>query len=100
MLASRARRRVDERTRVARPEPVRHRTAVEAFLAAARDGDFERLLTLLDPDVVARAHRLVPGVPATARGAHDVTARALRFAPLGRWTCAGAVGDARALRPP
>lgn len=35
--------------------------------------------------------------PPPARGPHDVTARALRFAPLGRWTCAGAVGDAPAL---
>ena len=30
-------------------------SVVTAFIAAARDGDFDRLLTLLDPDVVLRA---------------------------------------------
>src|ERR687895_628628 len=53
-LASRARRRV----RAESPEPDAdlevQRRAVDAFLAAARDGDFEALLKLLDPDVVLR----------------------------------------------
>ena len=41
---------------------------VDAFLAAARDGDFDALLALLDPDVVVRARRrqtrLLDGAPA------------------------------------
>jgi RNA polymerase sigma factor (sigma-70 family) len=53
-LASRARRRV----RAQAPEPdadfAVQRRAVDAFLAAARDGDFEKLLRVLDPDVVVR----------------------------------------------
>jgi RNA polymerase sigma-70 factor (ECF subfamily) len=53
-LASRARRRV----RAQAPEPdadlAVQRRAVDAFLAAARDGDFEGLLRVLDPDVVVR----------------------------------------------
>jgi RNA polymerase sigma factor (sigma-70 family) len=53
-LASRARRRV----RAQAPEPdadlAVQRRAVDAFLAAARDGDFEGLLRVLDPDVVLR----------------------------------------------
>src|SRR5918997_1761175 len=56
-LASRARRRV----RGATPDPdtdlERQREVVDAFLAAARDGDFEALLELLDPDIVMRVDR-------------------------------------------
>ncbi|GAA2356798.1 sigma-70 family RNA polymerase sigma factor [Saccharopolyspora halophila] len=53
-LASRARRRV-RRTDVAEQDPAAQREVVEAFLGAARDGDFETLLAVLDPDVVLRA---------------------------------------------
>jgi RNA polymerase sigma factor (sigma-70 family) len=56
-LASRARRRVQQDA----PEPdadvARQREVVDAFLAAARGGDFEALLELLDPDVVLRVDR-------------------------------------------
>jgi RNA polymerase sigma-70 factor (ECF subfamily) len=52
-LASRARRRVRGTSPDA--DPVRQREIVDAFLAASRGGDFERLLALLDPDVVLRA---------------------------------------------
>ena len=55
MLASRARRRV----RGAAPAPdadlARQREVVDAFFAAARDGDFDALVAVLDPDVVVRA---------------------------------------------
>ncbi|GAB2589933.1 RNA polymerase sigma factor [Paractinoplanes abujensis] len=54
-LASRARRRVQGQTAVGAPDVERRREIVEAFLAAAQGGDFERLLTLLDPEVVLRA---------------------------------------------
>src|SRR5487761_1112258 len=53
-LASRARRRVQQ-AGPARPEDSRQRKVVTAFLAASREGDFEALLALLDPDIVLRA---------------------------------------------
>ena len=70
-LASRARRRV----RGAAPAPdvdvARQREVVDAFLAAARDGDFDALVAILDPDVVLRADRgaLRPGESEEVRGA-------------------------------
>src|SRR5262249_45176202 len=54
-LASRARRRVQGREPEAAPDPARQREVVEAFLAASREGNMERLLALLDPNVVLRA---------------------------------------------
>jgi RNA polymerase sigma-70 factor (ECF subfamily) len=54
-LASRARRRLRGEDPDSPADRIRHAELVEAFLAAARDGEFERLLTLLDPDVVLRA---------------------------------------------
>ncbi|NEB08149.1 sigma-70 family RNA polymerase sigma factor [Streptomyces coelicoflavus] len=70
-LASRARRRVRGGAPVADPDLARRRGVVEAFLAAARGGDFEALLSVLDPDVVARSNgRLgVQGSLAVAKGA-------------------------------
>src|ERR671923_1924982 len=70
-LASRARRRVQ-----GSPEPdpdlVRQREVVDAFFAASRDGDFEALVAMLDPDVVLRsdggARR--PSVTMLVRGAN------------------------------
>jgi RNA polymerase sigma-70 factor (ECF subfamily) len=69
-LASRARRRV----RGAAPDssdPTRQRAIVAAFLAAARGGNFDALLALLDPDVVLRADRaaVAAGAPEEIRGA-------------------------------
>jgi RNA polymerase sigma-70 factor (ECF subfamily) len=77
-LASRARRRV--RGGTARPDADRGRRQeiVDAFLAAAREGDFGRLLVLLDPDVVRRAD-LGPGVVDIARGAERVAAQARQY---------------------
>lgn len=54
-LASRARRRVQGSAAVADPDAGRQREVVDAFLAAAREGNFGGLLALLDPDVVLRA---------------------------------------------
>ncbi|WP_236796935.1 sigma-70 family RNA polymerase sigma factor [Amycolatopsis sp. GM8] len=66
-LASRARRRVR-----AAPVPEREpqRAVVEAFLAAARGGDLERLMTVLDPDVVLHSSdRVLHGARSVAGGA-------------------------------
>jgi RNA polymerase sigma-70 factor (ECF subfamily) len=82
MLASRARRRVRGATR-ADPEQVdaaRQRVVVDAFLAAARGGDFAALLAVLDPDVVLRAD--TADGPVQATGAQQVAGRASMFARL------------------
>lgn len=73
-LASRARRRVQGAPAVPEAELLRQRTVVDAFLAASRDGDFEGLLTLLDPDVVLRADAAAVALGDTAetRGAMPV----------------------------
>ncbi len=75
-LASRARRRV----RLAQDptaDPQQHRDVVVAFLAAAKNGDFQSLLSLLSPDVelVADAAAIVMGAPASLAGPHDVATR-------------------------
>ncbi|WGS20280.1 MULTISPECIES: sigma-70 family RNA polymerase sigma factor [unclassified Bradyrhizobium] len=54
-LASRARRRVQGTPPALDTDLSRQRGVVEAFLAASRNGDFEGLLAVLDPDVVVRA---------------------------------------------
>jgi ketosteroid isomerase-like protein len=54
-LASRARRRVQGTPQIADADVSRQRKIVDTFLAASRDGDFEGLLAVLDPDVVLRA---------------------------------------------
>ena len=56
-LASRARRRVQGSDEVNPGDRRRQQEVVEAFLAASRRGDFEALVTLLDPDAVLRADR-------------------------------------------
>ena len=78
MLASRARQKVRGVDSTAEADPVRQRAVVEAFLAAARRGDFDALLAVLDPDVVQRADaasvRMAArkGVPEEVRGARGV----------------------------
>jgi len=62
-LASRARRRVQGSAAVSDADRTRQRAIVDAFLAAARDGDFGALLALLDPDVVLRADRTAVARP-------------------------------------
>jgi RNA polymerase sigma-70 factor (ECF subfamily) len=69
-LASRARARVRRRDAGAGSDPQRQAARVDAFLAAARKGDFEALLAVLDPDVVLRAdaHAVELGAPPETRG--------------------------------
>jgi len=77
MLASRARRRVQQGNELPDVDLARQRTVVDAFLAASRNGDFDALLALLDPDVVLRADRaaVLVGASALVRGAPQVAAR-------------------------
>ena len=80
-LASRARRRVQGAAPVPDADLAAQRRVVDAFFAAARDGDFEALVAVLDPDVVSRGDG-GPGASAVVRGAREVAARALTFARL------------------
>ncbi|MFC5265802.1 sigma-70 family RNA polymerase sigma factor [Kribbella qitaiheensis] len=75
MLASRARRKV-QGTPHSTDEPQQQRAVVDAFLAAARRGDFEGLLRVLDPDVTWRTHT-ARGV-VVRLGATEVAAKAQR----------------------
>jgi RNA polymerase sigma factor (sigma-70 family) len=74
MLASRARRRVQQTDTVPDTDLGRQRAVVEAFLAASRGGHFDALLEMLDPDVVLRADHaaVVAGAPSEVRGAPAV----------------------------
>jgi RNA polymerase sigma factor (sigma-70 family) len=69
-LASRARRRVQADAATPDADVLRQREIVDAFLAAARNGEFTALLTLLDPDVVMRADAAAAemGASSEARG--------------------------------
>jgi RNA polymerase sigma-70 factor (ECF subfamily) len=82
-LASRARRRVRGSAPVPDADLARQREVVAAYVAAAREGDFEALVAILDPDVVLRADRgaHLPG-SAEVRGARAVAGQALTFARL------------------
>jgi RNA polymerase sigma factor (sigma-70 family) len=84
-LAARARRRVRGKT----PEPagdlVRQRRLVDAFLAAARDGDFDALLAVLDENVVLHVDAAAAGTPTTIRGAHAVATNARAFSANARF---------------
>jgi RNA polymerase sigma-70 factor, ECF subfamily len=83
-LASRARRRVQGENRVPDADLDTQREVVEAFLAAARDGDFEALLEVLDPDVVLRQDfgPLPTGGRKVLRGAEAVAGQARQYARL------------------
>jgi RNA polymerase sigma-70 factor (ECF subfamily) len=80
-LASRARRRVKGAAPVPDADLARQREAVDAFLAAARDGDFDALVAVLHPDVVIRADRgaVPPGASRVIRGAQAAAEQALIF---------------------
>jgi RNA polymerase sigma-70 factor (ECF subfamily) len=73
-LASRAHRRVQRPDARGAADRLRHAKLVDAFLAAARDGEFDRLLALLDPDVVLSADETAAQMGATQeiRGAAEV----------------------------
>jgi RNA polymerase sigma-70 factor (ECF subfamily) len=84
-LASRARRRV-KGAEVPEPDPDvdRQREVVDAFLAAARGGDFDALVNVLDPNVVLRADFGRRRRPAVVRGAAAVIGQARIYAQIGK----------------
>jgi RNA polymerase sigma factor (sigma-70 family) len=82
-LASRARRRVRGEYAVPVTDLETQRKVVDAFLAAARDGDFEALLEVLDPDVVLRADLGPAGGSRELRGARAVAGQALFYSRMG-----------------
>jgi len=97
-LASRARRRVQGGTAIPDADLDTQREVLDAFLAAAREGDFEALLEVLDPEVVLRADTgaVSLGAAKVVRGAANVARQALAFSRLGvegrRALVNGAVG--------
>ena len=97
-LASRARRRVRGSVMPANVSRARQRELVDAFLAAARAGDFEALVRILDPDVVVRADAgaiLTPvGRSREVRGAAEVARQALAFRALAPGARAATVNGA------
>jgi len=82
-LASRARRRVQGRAPSADADLRQQRRVVDAFLAAAHEGDFERLVAVLDPDIVLRADGgAIAGLSRFVRGAEAVAGQASSFSKL------------------
>ena len=108
-LASRARRRVRGAAPVPEPDLTRQRAVVDAYFAAAREGDLDALVAVLDPDVVLRAHRR-DGEPLELHGSAQVAQGAMsarRFAPYVRpalingaaaWSRSTASGRSRSWR--
>jgi len=85
-LASRARRRMRGAATSPDADLTRQREVVDAFLAASRDGDFDTLLAVLDPDVVLRSDGGVvrAGLSRVVRGAAAVAEQALTFSQFAR----------------
>jgi RNA polymerase sigma-70 factor (ECF subfamily) len=81
-LASRARRRVQGESTVPDADLNTQREVVDAFFAAARDGDFEALLEVLDPNVVLRGDLGPLGRSREVRGAAAVAGQAHSYSRL------------------
>ena len=79
-LASRARRRVQSKAPSSDRDLRQQRRVVDAFLAAVRDGNFEQLVAVLDPDIVLRADGgALAGATRVVRGANAVAGQAAAF---------------------
>jgi RNA polymerase sigma factor (sigma-70 family) len=88
-LASRARRRVQGQVPAPDPDLAQQRKVVDAFFAAARDGDFDALVAVLDPEVVLRADggTARPRQTVVIHGSREVAGQAVlatRLAPFVR----------------
>jgi RNA polymerase sigma-70 factor, ECF subfamily len=81
-LASRGRRRIRGADTTPDTDAAAQQEVVEAFLAAARDGDFDALVAVLDPDIVVREDT-GSGTIVEVRGAENVARRAMAFSQLG-----------------
>jgi RNA polymerase sigma-70 factor (ECF subfamily) len=94
-LASRARRRVQGSPSTPDADLTRQREVVDAFFAAARGGDFEALVSILDPDIVLRSDA-GPGSPVSGvlRGAPAIAGQAMTFADPNRVLHAAVVNGA------
>src|SRR4051794_25382510 len=84
-LAARARRRVRGKTADPAADLGHQHRLVDAFLAAARDGDFDALLAVLHSDVVLHVDAAAAGSPTTIRGARAVAANAHAFSANARF---------------
>ncbi len=97
-LASRARRRVHGATPAQPVDLGRQRRVTDAFLTALREGDFDALLAVLDPDVILRDDSAgLPGGAAVMRGARPVGAYALRYSRGARFVRPALVNGAPGL---
>ena len=81
-LASRGRRRIRAADTTPDADAAAQQEVVEAFLAAARDGDFDALAAVLDPDIVLRGD-WGGGTIVEVRGAENVARRAMAASQLG-----------------
>jgi RNA polymerase sigma-70 factor (ECF subfamily) len=83
-IASRARKRIQGQAPTPDPDLRAQRRVIDAFLAAARRGDFQALVNVLDPEIVLRADGgATKGLSRIVRGAETVAAQAQAFSKLG-----------------
>ena len=78
-LASRARRKVQDAPTTPEPDLARQRTVVDAFFGAARAGDLDGLVAVLDPDVVLHGDTGLAATSRIVRGAAAVAGNAIMF---------------------
>jgi DNA-directed RNA polymerase specialized sigma24 family protein len=97
-LASRARRRVHGAAPPQQVDRARQRQVADAFLTALREGDFDALIAVLDPDVVLRDDSAgLPGGAAVMHGARPVGAYALKYSRAARFVKPALVNGAAGL---
>ena len=82
-LASRGRRRVRGTAPVPDADLSAQWEVIEAFLAAAREGDFDALVAVLDPEVTLRADLGLAGISRHVRGAETVASQAMMWSQVG-----------------